>query len=522
MRRFVIFAISLLVITLAVTAVIPDRASVTSRSLLEFFDNRGTSEISREDLLAERYYTMVDEDGQEIVVTGRIINVGDEYITAENKLYRVFRVEDRTAHARFIREVGAVFEDNSPGIFVMLQERLGGWGIISVQTEEDEDVEDEENVETDEEAEDEEETEEEAEEQPSRLIGIYHTHNAESYVPTDGTDSIYGEGGIHNVGMSFTETMGDKNVRVIHDETLHLPHDRSAYRRSRVTAEKLLEQNPDVIFDVHRDAAPMEAYATEIEDEWVTQIQIVVGRQNANMNVTRQFALDMKNAADQIRPGLVKGIFMAQGNYNQDLTPMSLLLEVGAHQNTREAAEDGIAIFADVVSYYFYGDPDDATGGADEGAVPGPAGQAPGGGQPPGPTGPPGTPGGQNVERAAIENIFMLLSLTAAIIVVFLILNAGSMEDIHLKIAPYLKQIQPYVEPGDRILEPLQEKIHAAAVKAKVPEAMASLGILVGNITRNGDRFLAYWQERIRDAALTLKERVIILYDELTNRKRLR
>lgn len=104
MRRFVIFAISLLVITLAVTAVIPDRASVTSRSLLEFFDNRGTSEISREDLLAERYYTMVDEDGQEIVVTGRIINVGDEYITAENKLYRVFRVEDRTAHARFIRD----------------------------------------------------------------------------------------------------------------------------------------------------------------------------------------------------------------------------------------------------------------------------------------------------------------------------------------------------------------------------------------------------------------------------------
>ncbi len=49
---------------------------------------------------------------------------------------------------------------------------------------------------------------------------------------------------------------------------------------------------------------------------------------------------------------------MGQGNYNQDLTPLNLLLEVGGHKNSREAAEEGIRHFAEVVDFYFYGSPE--------------------------------------------------------------------------------------------------------------------------------------------------------------------
>jgi stage II sporulation protein P len=195
------------------------------------------------------------------------------------------------------------------------------------------------------------------EEESRKLIALYHTHNDESYVPSDGTYSIYGSGGIHQVGASLKAALEQKNINVIHSENLHLPHDRGAYRRSRDTALELLQRSPDVIFDIHRDAAPSDVYAAKIDDQWVTKIQFVVGRQNPSAVVTRRFAYDMKSLADDIYPGLVKGVFMGWGNYNQDLTPLNLLLEVGGHQNSRRAAEESMALFADVVAKYFYGIP---------------------------------------------------------------------------------------------------------------------------------------------------------------------
>ncbi len=310
--------------------------SIGLDDIFEFMD-----EITEDDILAENYYVIIDEEGNTLLETGRKIFVDDEYLTGNNLLFRVYKVEDRKAYAKFVEEIN--LKEYLPENFreeLLSSSWLSASAISLVQAEEDEgEVED--IVE------------------PSRLVAIYHTHNAESYVPTDGTDSIYGKGGIHEVGRAFKETLEERGINVIHDETLHLPHDRGAYRRSRITAQRLLSEGPDVIFDVHRDAAPMNAYATQVDGDWVTQVQFVVGRQNQNFSINRNFAFDLKGQADELQPDLIKGVFFAHGNYNQDITPLNLLLEVGAHQNTREAAEDGISVFADIVEYYFYGPPDE-------------------------------------------------------------------------------------------------------------------------------------------------------------------
>ena len=57
------------------------------------------------------------------------------------------------------------------------------------------------------------------------------------------------------------------------------PHDAGAYDRSRRTAEELLQENPDALFDVHRDAVPAEEYTAKVDGEQVAQIQLVVGQQ---------------------------------------------------------------------------------------------------------------------------------------------------------------------------------------------------------------------------------------------------
>ena len=518
MNRILIIALAALVV--AVTWIgFSQKSLVTTRSLFDFFDNVDTGEISQEDLRAELYYVIVDEEGREITITGRKIHVGDEYLTADNKLYRVFRVNGRTAHARFIREIGAFFDHEPDGIFVLLWQRLSGV-VKPVQKNQEKDENKEKKEKDKGKAE---EAELEPEEEPKQLIGIYHTHNAESYIPTDGTDSINGEGGIHAVGDSFASALEAKGITVMHNKTLHLPHDRGAYRRSRVTVEELLEKGPDVIFDIHRDATPRHVYAAEIDGEAVTQVQIVVGRQNPNMRVTKQFALDIKKTADEVKPGLVKGIFMARGSYNQDLTPMNLLLEVGAHTNSREAAEAGIALFADVVSFYFYGDEDPG-----EKAAPAPG------------QGPTQGPGGQTQPgiQAATRNIYFLLAITMVIVVGFLILNAGTMDDIRFKLAPYFERARPYTAKGDRFLSPIQDKIRHTSLLvgtkavvgleagdgALIPLAerirviALTLGEKGGVALENGDRYIAYWQEKIRDSALTIKEKA----EALRNRKKLR
>ena len=157
-------------------------------------------------------------------------------------------------------------------------------------------------------------------------------------------------------GEAFKEALEEKGISVVYSEDLHLPHDRDAYLRARGTAVELLEHDPDAIFDVHRDAAPPETYAAKVDGDWVTMIQFVVGRENPSFAVNRSFAYDLKALADEMHPGLVKGVLLGWGDFNQDLTPLNLLLEVGSHLNSKEAAEQGISYFADVVSQYFYGE----------------------------------------------------------------------------------------------------------------------------------------------------------------------
>lgn len=279
-----------------------------------YFDQLNLSESS------EGHYTMKDRrDKRTVLRTARILHRGDEFIDQENRHFKVVAVEQKIAWAEELEA-----ERSSGG---------GGFGFSypagKVSTgDKDKD---------------------------QSRIGIYHTHGAESYVPSDGTDTIDEGGGILEVGESFTRALEEKGFEVNHIREPHTPHDAGAYQRSRRTAEELLTEGDQIIFDVHRDAVPPEEYEKKVDGEEVTRILLVVGQQNQNADSNRDFAATLKKIADKQHPGLIKGILGAQGNYNQDLTPRAILLEVGAHENNREDAERAVALFADAVDTYASG-----------------------------------------------------------------------------------------------------------------------------------------------------------------------
>ncbi|WP_245867879.1 hypothetical protein SPSIL_003860 [Sporomusa silvacetica DSM 10669] len=259
------------------------------------------------DELVSGYVTLIDDRGLIVLQTGHEVHLGDEYISEDNILYEVTAVEGTLARCRSIEKISSQAPDNA--IFVQAP----------------------------------------VPEAPKPIIAIYHSHTDESYIPNEGTPTQPGKGSIMVVGDAFEKKLTELGYQVQHSKTLHDPHDANAYHRSRRTAMKLLQQQPAAIFDVHRDSAPLRVYSTTINGENVSKLLLVVGRQNQNRKTTLDYARSIKAATDAKYPSLIRGIFIAHGNYNQDLSPRALLIEVGTQYNSREAAERSLSLFADVV-----------------------------------------------------------------------------------------------------------------------------------------------------------------------------
>lgn len=254
------------------------------------------------------YYTLQDEQGETITMTGRELEPGDRYIASDNRLFEVDRVEGDTAYVRFVEKI------ELPQITAeFLGTQVG-------------------------------------KAEGSGVVGIYHTHNAESYVPSSGTESKDdGEGDVLRVGKALADALEAQGLTVYWSDNSHIPHDGQAYMRSRRTATELLQKDPATLIDVHRDATPPEVYEAEIDGEPITKVRLVVGRQNQNREANLEYAKRIKAVGDKMYPGMIEGIFDARGNYNQDLGPKTILLEFGAHTNQLEHAERAAEFFAKVL-----------------------------------------------------------------------------------------------------------------------------------------------------------------------------
>lgn len=256
--------------------------------------------------------TVKDEQGNLVTMISRRVRPGDEIITAGGKHYRIHKVAGNEAVARFTgldRDLLAYNE-----FFSRMEVPVSkmAWG--------------------------------------TRPVVIYHTHSDESYLPSDGAESIPFRGGIFQVGDSYTGQLTRDGARVLHDKTPHDPHDDNAYYRSRRTAAQLMKKNPIAIFDVHRDGVDdPEFYRRIISNQDVAQMRLVVGRENPRLSANLDFARRLMAYSNKVHWPITKEIFIGQGNYNQDLTPTALLIEAGTYTNRKEEAMRGIAQLAEAV-----------------------------------------------------------------------------------------------------------------------------------------------------------------------------
>lgn len=188
---------------------------------------------------------------------------------------------------------------------------------------------------------------------------ILHTHGSEAYTISPGAVyepcEDYRTMDIHynmvSIGQEVARILEAGGISVIHDQTLHdQPNYNTSYANARETIRRYLEQYPSIrmVLDIHRDAANLSSgnqltTSATVGGQASSQIMLVIGTDatgNYHPNWRENLALAVKLSAQLEReaPGITRPIHLRPERFNMDMTPGSLLVEVGAAGDTHEAA----------------------------------------------------------------------------------------------------------------------------------------------------------------------------------------
>ena len=183
-------------------------------------------------------------------------------------------------------------------------------------------------------------------------ILIYHTHSQEAFA-----DSVPGDvnTGIVGVGECLTKILTEQyGYRVLHNTGQYDVETRdNAYSRALPAVEQILAENPSiqVIIDLHRDEVAEETkLVTDIQGRptarfmffnglsWTRKTGDIDYLANENQEANLAFSFQMQLKAAEYYPGLTRRIYLKGYRYNMHLRPRTLLVELGAQNNTVEEA----------------------------------------------------------------------------------------------------------------------------------------------------------------------------------------
>ena len=183
-------------------------------------------------------------------------------------------------------------------------------------------------------------------------ILIYHTHSQEDFA-----DSVPGDvnTGIVGVGECLTKILTEQyGYRVLHNTGQYDVETRdNAYSRALPAVEQILAENPSiqVIIDLHRDEVAEETkLVTDIQGRPTARFMFFNGLSrtrktgdidylaNENQEANLAFSFQMQLKAAEYYPGLTRRIYLKGYRYNMHLRPRTLLVELGAQNNTVEEA----------------------------------------------------------------------------------------------------------------------------------------------------------------------------------------
>ncbi|MBE7002632.1 MAG: hypothetical protein E7421_08120 [Ruminococcaceae bacterium] len=191
----------------------------------------------------------------------------------------------------------------------------------------------------------------------SPTVLIVHTHATESfsntaeYEETTAYHTLDTQYNMVSVGTYVASLLEDNGVSVIHDTTLHdNPSYNASYTNSRRSVQQYLQEYPSIqlVLDLHRDTYEDEhgnqlVHTVFAQDTTYAPLMLVVGTdysglEHPSWQENLSLALKLQTQLETLCPGICRNINLRSQRFNQDLSPGSMLIEVGASGNTQEEA----------------------------------------------------------------------------------------------------------------------------------------------------------------------------------------
>jgi stage II sporulation protein P len=207
---------------------------------------------------------------------------------------------------------------------------------------------------------------------------IVHAHSMEMFADSNPADPFTG---VLGVGRRLAEILeAEHGLNVLHhterfDIVGGIPNRQGSYERLEPAVRRILADNPSiqVVIDLHRDGvgphvAPMVTY---IEGKRAAQIMFVNGlsRRYRNGVITPvhhlpnpyqrenlAFSLNLQLAANQMYPGFARRIYLLEFRYSLHMAARSMLLEVGAQNNTFQEALNAMPAVANIIAAVVVGE----------------------------------------------------------------------------------------------------------------------------------------------------------------------
>ena len=182
-------------------------------------------------------------------------------------------------------------------------------------------------------------------------ILIYHTHAHEGYA-----DSVAGDPNttIVGVGERLAKILREEyGYQVLHNTEQYDDNRDYAYSNALPALEQILTDHPtiQVVIDLHRDSvAEGTRLVTEIEGKQTARFMFFNGLSrvrevgeisylpNENLQGNLAFSFQMQKACEEYYPGLTRKIYLKGYRYNMHLKSRTLLIEMGAQNNTVQEA----------------------------------------------------------------------------------------------------------------------------------------------------------------------------------------
>lgn len=199
------------------------------------------------------------------------------------------------------------------------------------------------------------------------LVGIYHTHDWESYVSEFPAGTVKTEEDLNAIKSEDHKkrtvmTLGDvaaKRLRDLGVTTVHAPfHHRDlgydyAYKSSRETAKKILKEAPStrIMLDLHRDGVFKESPRVLVNGQRVAQLRCIIGTADQpHWQKNKAFCERIVARLERMYPGVTLPTREQGYTYNQDLLEGAVLFEVGNVLDRYEEAERSAVLLANALA----------------------------------------------------------------------------------------------------------------------------------------------------------------------------